>query len=93
MKVNKIKGNMKLEFSQIKKGGTKMKEKIRKFIKSIDLSEVSIVYIAIVSAFYNFFGVKIPDIIFCIITFVLVTILCLQVIWTNNKENKKGGNK
>ena len=68
-----------------------MKEKIRKFIKSIDLGEVSIVYIVIVWALYDFFGVKIPDIVFYIITFVLVIILCLQVIWTNNKENKKGG--
>jgi hypothetical protein len=71
-----------------------MKEKIRKFIKSIDLSEVSIVYIAIVSALYNFFKIRIPDIVFCIITFVLVAILCLQIIWANNnKKNKKEGNE
>jgi len=69
-----------------------MRNKIRGFIESIDLSEVSVVYIAVVSALYHFFGVRIPNIVFCIITFVLVIILCLQVIWgDNNKRNKKEG--
>jgi cbb3-type cytochrome oxidase subunit 3 len=65
-----------------------MKNKIKNFILSIDLSLIGIVYVAIVWAFYDFGGIKIPNIVTYVVTLVFFIVFLAQIIWFD-AENKK----
>jgi hypothetical protein len=65
-----------------------MRDRLIKFIKSINVVYISNIYVFIVLFLYYSFGVKLPDIVTCIVIFVLVFILTTQVIWFSKDKNK-----